>query len=170
MTLRDDVKLLLQRALAGGDQTERPRAPRLIWSRMTTADIRLTGRLVAAGLPPPAQAIWEMSVPASIGAADHGPFVQMFPSGAGHTADGGEHRLQAEDDGGMGRMGTALPHHLQGIADADRDRPGVEQRLPARHGTTRRRVWMTKAVARLSRPHTTNCTPARRMGATRFES
>ena len=51
-----------------------------------------------------------------------------------HTADGGEHSLQAEDDGGVGRMGAALAHHLQGVTHPHRHQSRIEQRLPARHG------------------------------------
>ena len=65
-----------------------------------------------------------------------------------HTADGGEHRLQAQDDGGVGRVGTALADHLQGVADADRDQTRVEQGLPARHGAAEGRSFDDKGRAK----------------------
>ncbi len=101
-------------------------------------------------------------------AAHQGPAGKQFAEQQ-PAAQGGEGRLQAEQDGRMRGVGPSLHHHLQGVARATEQtrRRGSAPPPLYRPGLNGSR---TRPVTRLRTPQTRNWTRASRTGAVRGDS
>jgi hypothetical protein len=67
-------------------------------------------------------------MPANIRVHPKKPLKERVSFSISQPPTGGEHRLETEQNGGMGWMGIFLGDHLEGVSDAHRCQPAIKNR------------------------------------------